>query len=108
MKGLPAMSVITWYDARMKHPTRSEFRLYFPDNDVMSLAGEGDTLLIAKRRDESLMIIIAPSDSTIENQLLWLFALTTPTEAEDSYQLSDIEEVDREIDFPVRYTFSTN
>ncbi len=101
--GLTSESVITWYDARKNHPTRSEFRLYFPDNEVMTLASEGDTIFIAKRRGDSLMIIVAQSESTIENQLLWLFALTSPAAEENKYELSEIGNADRELDFPVRY-----
>src|SRR5690606_30363853 len=72
---------VTWYDSREAHPTRSEYRLYFPDNDVSDRAKEGDLLLIAKRPDDTLLVMIAAAGSTLENQLLWLFgvaALTHP------------------------------
>lgn len=36
---------VTWYDARKKHPTRTEYRLYFQTNNVMSQAKEGSTLI---------------------------------------------------------------
>lgn len=66
---------LSWYDARRAHPTRTEYRLYFPDTVVSDNATEGDLLIIAQRPDESLMVIIAEGGSTIANQLLWLFGV---------------------------------
>lgn len=66
---------LTWYDARAKHPTRSEYRLYFPTNAVTSQARAGDALFIAMRPDGRAMVIIAPSGSTVANQLIWLFGV---------------------------------
>lgn len=39
-------SKMTWYDAREAHLTRSEYRLYFKNNDVMDAAKEGDNIII--------------------------------------------------------------
>ncbi len=39
-------SDLTWYDARENHPTRSEFRLYFTTNPVMTNARGGDNIVI--------------------------------------------------------------
>lgn len=39
---------VTWYDARKKHPTRSEFRLYFQSNPVMSIAQDGSKIIFGK------------------------------------------------------------
>lgn len=39
-------SNVTWYDAREAHVTRSEYRLYFQTNPVMSAAQEGDNIII--------------------------------------------------------------
>jgi hypothetical protein len=66
---------LTWYDAREAHRTRSEYRLYFSDSMVSKNASEGDILLIALQPDNKVLVIIAESDSTIGNQLLWLFGL---------------------------------
>jgi hypothetical protein len=70
---------LSWYDARRRHPRRTEWRLYFPDTVVSDNAAEDDLLIIAKRPDETLMVIIAESGSTIGNQLLWLFGIGQPT-----------------------------
>ncbi len=67
---------LTWYDARARHPTRSEYRLYFPTNAVTVGARAGDGLFIARRPDDQVMVIVAPAGSTVLSQLLWLFGMT--------------------------------
>ena len=64
---------LTWYDARYNHPTRTEWRLYYPTNDVTVHAAAGDALFICMKSDGTLLEIIARKDSVIENQLFWLF-----------------------------------
>lgn len=64
---------LTWYDAREKHPTRSEHRLYFPTTAVSELAAEADLLVIGRRPDGSVLVVVAEGDSTVANQVQWLF-----------------------------------
>lgn len=52
---------VTWYDAREEHVTRSEHRLYFPSNDVMSQAQAGDNILIGYDSQNSLHCILISS-----------------------------------------------
>lgn len=66
---------MTWYDARENHPARTEWRLYFPANDVTIKALTGDTLYLCKKADDTLLVIIAQSESTFNGQLRWLFDL---------------------------------
>lgn len=66
---------VTWYDARLRHPSRTEHRLYFPDTAISQTAAEGDLLVLAKRPDGGLLVIIAQRDSTIASQLRWLFSV---------------------------------
>lgn len=66
---------MTWYDAREKNPSRTEWRLYFPTTDVMLKAKEKDTLIICRKTDGTLLVIIARCGDTIENQLKWLFGI---------------------------------
>lgn len=81
---------LTWYDARERHPTRTEYRLYFSSNIVTELASENDLILFGKKRSGDLLVLIAKAGSTSENQLLWLFDLSPPSketlfkEVEDS------------------------
>lgn len=68
----------TWYDARQKARlergiNRWEYRLYFPTTNVSLKASEGDLLIIAKRKDGGLLVIIAEKRSSIASQLKWLF-----------------------------------
>jgi hypothetical protein len=65
----------TWYDSRARHPTRSEWRLYFPHGSVPERMREGDLLVIARRPDDTLLVAVAEGRSTMASQLLWLFGL---------------------------------
>lgn len=64
---------LTWYDARKNNPKRTEWRLYFSTTRVSMCAAEGDILIIGLRPDDSILVIIAESNSTIGNQIRWLF-----------------------------------
>ncbi len=89
---------ISLYDARAANPSRSEYRLYYTPNDVMQRAQAGDLVLIARRTDGTVMIIVTVAGSTIENQLLWLFGLSDQNE---TFSLQATREEDREVDFIV-------
>ncbi|MGP1275831.1 MAG: type II restriction endonuclease [Caulobacterales bacterium] len=65
---------LTWYDARERHPTRSEWRLYFPSNAVMERATP-DSLLLFARRPSGEVWCVLTDDQTVKHQLLWLFDL---------------------------------
>lgn len=54
------ISNVTWYDARVSHPSRSEYRLYFQANPVMALAREGDNILIGFDRAGELHCVLIP------------------------------------------------
>jgi hypothetical protein len=65
------------YKARIERGVmRWEYRLYFPTNTVSQLANEGDILIIAKRPDKTLLAIVAEAETTIAQQVLWLFGFT--------------------------------
>ncbi len=64
---------LTWYDARANNPDRTEWRLYYPSNDVTIRASAGDSLFICLKNDGTALEIITRKDSIIENQLFWLF-----------------------------------
>lgn len=68
---------LTWYDARQRHPVRSEHRLYFPSTAVSACAAEGDLLVIGRRPDDSMLVVVAAGGSTIASQIEWLFGLST-------------------------------
>lgn len=70
---IEATGELTWYDARYNHPLRTEWRLYYPSNDVTMHAEAGDTLFICLKPDGTILEIIVKRDDVIENQLYWLF-----------------------------------
>ena len=70
-----ATGELTWYDARYNHPTRTEWRLYYPTNEVTASACAGDSLFICLRPDNTILQITAKADSVVENQLFWLFGV---------------------------------
>ena len=77
---------VTWYDARERHPTRTEWRLYFKSNAVMELADAGDLLVVARRPDGDILFLVAARGSTIENQIAWLFGLDRDMSVEFHYE----------------------
>lgn len=82
-----AEGVLTWYDARERHPTRSEHRLYFPPNAVMDQARAGDLMVIGRRPDGSVLLVVAERDSTAASQVQWLFG--TAELADAGYAVRD-------------------
>jgi len=71
----------TWYDSRKGDPNRAaEYRFYYPHEaeDVVYKAKAGDTLILCQPVNGSLLALFCPKDSTIEQQLLWLFGLDHP------------------------------
>lgn len=67
---------VTWYDCREGDPTRSaEYRLYYTGTVVSERADEHDLLVIGRRPDDSLVVIIARAGTTAENQVAWLFGI---------------------------------
>lgn len=70
-----AKGTLTWYDGRVNKRPRSEHRLYFPTNQVTMVAAEGDLLVVARRPDNSVLVVIAQGGSTIASQVQWLFSV---------------------------------
>ncbi|MBN8279240.1 MAG: restriction endonuclease [Gammaproteobacteria bacterium] len=85
---------LSWYDARERHPTRSEHRLYFAANSASDCAAKDDVLVIARRPDGSVLVVIAREGSTIASQVHWLFGLTDL--AKPGFAVRDDLETDRD------------
>ncbi|HHY73868.1 MAG TPA: restriction endonuclease [Bacillus bacterium] len=101
-EGISEDGLVTWYDAREKHPTRTEWRLYFKSNPVIDWAQEGDLLIVARRPNDQVYMIVVKADSTFENQLLWLFGVSD--EISFNFNFKPIEDGhDPKVDFAVRY-----
>lgn len=72
----------TWYDSRANQPHRNpEPRLLYTaeSEGVVRSAVDGDSLFVCLRKEGRLLILLCRSGSDIEQQLLWLFGLTSPT-----------------------------
>ncbi|SOC54025.1 EcoRII C terminal [Chromohalobacter canadensis] len=82
---------VTWYDARERHPSRSEHRLYFRDNEVMQKAAEGDTLISALRHDGTMLLLILSEESPDRSEILWLFGMSKAPDK--SFTTIDTEKV---------------
>ena len=100
-EGFSCEGHITWYDAREANPKRSEYRLYFKSNDVMDQAKIADMLIVAKRPNGEIFMVLVPSGSTLESQMLWLFGVE---QVDFDFNFQAIEDGhDPEVDFAVRY-----
>ncbi len=89
---IEANGELTWYDARYNHPTRTEWRLYYPTNDVTVAAQAGDSLFICMKPDKTILQIIAGKDTVIENQLFWLFGVKPDENANTFVAKTDMSE----------------
>ena len=79
---------LTWYDAREKHPTRSEYRLYYTDSPCVSAAAAEDLMILCRNRDskaagerftdanERFTMFLSKANDTITAQLMWLFDIS--------------------------------
>lgn len=96
---------LTWYDARQNHQVRTEYRLYFQHNNVMELATAGDLLVIGRRPNGRVLVLVAKRDTTIERQVLWLFGVD---DTNDGFTMNTIDgESNREIGYAERTILET-
>jgi restriction endonuclease EcoRII-like protein len=99
--GFTVEGTATHYDTRENQVDRSpEWRLYYPSNPVTEAMKEGDTLFLARDRDNLLYFIVAPEASTSEQQLFWLFGVRPEGRSFVSRQVSDDEP---RMDFAARF-----
>ena len=103
-KILKAEGELTWYDSRKKHPTRTEYRLYYTANEVIESAKPDDLIIIGKMDAATLAVIIAERDTTVEKQLLWLFGLE---EVHDKFIYRDLQNKDEKLGFAGRYILNS-
>ncbi len=102
-EGFSEDSSVTWYDARERHPKRTEHRLYFRSNPVMEHASAEDLLIITRRPSDELMIIVVAKGSAEENRLAWLFGLSAQ-EIGAGFTYQDLENSDdQQVGFAARF-----
>lgn len=94
---------LSWYDSRRNDKTRAaEWRLYYQTNPVTEMMRPGDTLFLARTPEDKLFFIVVPDESTMQNQLIWLFGL----EEQPGFVFEPREigtDTDAELDFAARY-----
>lgn len=104
-------ATFTWYDVRAGERARGgtktgrmrwEYRLYFPTTNVSLNATVGDLLVIAKRRDGGLLVIVAENGSSIARQVQWLFGFADLAHPGFSIK-SELETEQDRIEFASRF-----
>lgn len=93
---------LTLYNCRKGKPRSPEYHLYFPTTTVSLNASEGDLLVIAKKRDSSLLVIIAENGSSIARQIEWLFGFADLVHPGFSVK-SELETEQDRIEFASRF-----
>ncbi|MDT8757135.1 type II restriction endonuclease [Sphingomonas psychrotolerans] len=93
---------MSWSNVRKGKPRAPEFHLYYSANLVTEMMRVDDMLFLALKRDGSLLAIVTPAGSTIQNQLLWLFGLNEQPMFGFTFQRIEGSS-DAELDFAARY-----
>ena len=93
---------LTLYNCRKGKPRAPEYHLYFPTTTVSLNASEGDLLVIAKKRDGDLLVIIAENGSSIARQIEWLFGFADLAHPGFSVK-SELETEQDRIEFASRF-----
>jgi hypothetical protein len=101
---LKELGSLTWYNARENHPTRNEFRLYYSTTQIIEKANAGDFLLIGLTHDNKLAVVVAPTGTTAEQQLLWLFEIG---EIGNKFIFRDISSNDIKLNFAGKYILNS-
>lgn len=92
---------MSWSNVRKGKRRAPEYHLYYSGNVVTELMQPSDMLFLALQRDGSILVVVTPSP-TIQNQLLWLFALEEQPEFAFSFHEIDGAH-NAELDFAARY-----
>jgi len=90
---LSARGLLTWYDARARHPTRTEYRLYYYDNTVTREACEGDTLIIGRKLDGTTFLLTTSASGQAATRIAWLFGIEVVPGA--AFAALDLDQAER-------------
>jgi hypothetical protein len=100
--GFSEEGFVSWSNVRKGKPRAAEYHLYYSGNGVTEAMKPGDAMFLALRRDGSAMLIVAPAESTIQNQLVWLFGLDQQPELQLTFHEIRPEH-SAQLDFAARY-----
>ncbi len=93
---------MSWSNVRKGKPRSAEFHLYYSGNAVTEAMQPGDTMFLALRPEGQAMVIIAPAESTMQSQLLWLFGISEQATFGFAYRDITHDET-AQLDFAARY-----
>jgi len=95
---------LSWYDTREKQAHRApEWRLYYQTNTITEYMTEGDRLYVARQKDGSVLFIVVPSDSSLGNQVAWLFGLSDQASLDFAAREIDPDDDTSILDFLSRF-----
>ncbi len=101
-EGVSEDGFLSWSNVRKGKPRAPEYHLYYSGNAVTEVMRPGDTMFLARRPDCSIVVVVAPAGSTVDNQLMWLFGIKEQRELREEYR--DIEHGRQaQLDFAARY-----
>lgn len=100
--GFSEEGFISWSNVRKGKPRAAEYHLYYSGNTVTEAMKPGDAMFLAMRRDGSAMLIVAPAESTIQNQLVWLFGLEHQPEMQLTFHEIRADQ-SAQLDFAARF-----
>ena len=102
---------ISWSNVRKGKPRAPEYHLYYSGNTVTESMSVNDTVFVALRPNNTALVISVPAESSVLQQLYWLFGISEQEQFEisfgdeqnaaafrDSAQLNSAE-----LDFVARY-----
>ncbi len=100
-RSIEASGYLTWYDARRNHPTRTEYRLYYPSTEVSKAASSGDSIFICVKQDDTILCIVSQQNASITSQLYWLFDIEC-SESGSFTQNVELQTDSGQLEFAVR------
>jgi hypothetical protein len=98
---------VSWSNVRKRQvykktgkPRAAEYHLYYSSNAVTKIMKPDDMAFFALLREGGMLVVIAPSATTMRSQLLWLFGIEEQRELDE---FKDLERDPSEADFAARY-----
>lgn len=91
---------MSWYNSRQNQRHRApEYRLYYDKTFTIpiELAQPNDLLVVARKKDDSLAVIVAHAATTYESQIMWLFGIKHSI-ASKKFEHHDFHAAPRQID----------
>jgi EcoRII C terminal len=69
------LGFISWSNVRKGKARAAEYHLYYSSNSITEAMNVGDIAFIALKSDSEALVIVVPADSSMLQQLYWLFGI---------------------------------